>query len=42
LDVDEEGAVDVAVQGRGVREPVVVVPVLVCGAVALDNEGFDE
>ena len=42
LDVDEEGAVDVAGQGRGVCEPVVVVPVLVCGAVALDDERFDQ
>jgi hypothetical protein len=42
LDVDEVGAIDVAIQGRGVREPIVVVPVLVCGAVALDDEGLDQ
>jgi hypothetical protein len=42
LDVDEEGAVDVTVQGGRVGEPVIVVAVLVCGTVALDDEGFDE
>jgi hypothetical protein len=42
LDVDEKGAVDVTVQGGRVREPVIVVAVLVCGTVALDDEGFDE
>ncbi|RFU29838.1 hypothetical protein B7463_g6503, partial [Scytalidium lignicola] len=42
LDVDEEGRFDVAIDVGPVGEPVVVVPVLVGDAVALDHERLDE
>ena len=41
LDVDEEGGLDVAVNVRSIRVPVVMIFILVGDTVALDYKGFD-